>query len=85
MIEKTPNDMYAPITSEINIETGMLLRDISTEQLFTVMERLKYHTDTPGEDTWRIKPTDEGSDALPLLLTRRQLAEKYFAEVDGDE
>jgi hypothetical protein len=77
--------MYAPITSEINIEIGTVLREISTEQPFTVVERLKFHSDTPGEDTWRIKPADAGSDALSLLLTRRQLSEKYFAEVDADE
>lgn len=75
--------MYAPITSEIIIEIGTVLREISTDKLFLVVERLKHGTDIAGEDTWKITPADTRSaDQSPLVLTRQELSEKYFAEVE---
>jgi hypothetical protein len=76
--------MYVPITSEVNIEIGTELKEISSGQLFVVAERLPQGTEVLGEDTWKIMPADNGhSDGLPLAITRVVLAEKYFAEVDA--
>jgi hypothetical protein len=75
--------MYVPITSEITIETGMVLREIATEQPFVVAERLKPGSEVSGEDRWRITPVGPGNPArLPLELARQELSEKYFAEVE---
>lgn len=76
--------MYVPITSEITIETGMTLREISTERAFTVDERLKRSAEVSGEDVWRISPSEERvPGGAPLLLTRQELSERYFAEVES--
>lgn len=75
--------MDAPITSEINIEIGMVLKEIATGQLFVVGERLKFGTDVAGEDTWKITPA--GSTSLNTshrMLTRNELSERYFAELE---
>ncbi|MBT1708598.1 hypothetical protein KK062_10200 [Fulvivirgaceae bacterium PWU5] len=75
--------MDAPITSEINIETGMVLKEIATGRLFLVGERLLQKVEVAGEDTWRITPTDaENPDRSSRVLTRQELSERYFAEVE---
>ena len=75
--------MYAPITSEIIIKRGMVLKKISTEQLFEVAERLEDGAPVSGEDRWEIAPIGAGDfDRAPLVLGRQELSEKYFAEVD---
>ena len=75
--------MYVPITSEVNIEKGMTLLEISTEQLYTVTERVKKSSEVLG-DAWKISPIGPASpDPIPLVLARQELAEKYFAEVEG--
>jgi hypothetical protein len=75
--------MDAPITSEIDIETGMVLKQIATGQLFVVGERLKHGDKVSGEDIWTITPTDrENTNRSPLVLSRNELSEKYFAEVE---
>jgi hypothetical protein len=73
--------MYAPITSEINIEPGMLLREIATDQLFSVEGRLRSTLEVTGEDIWRIIPVDNISRE-PVVMSRQELSEKYFVEVD---
>jgi hypothetical protein len=73
--------MYTPITSEITIEIGTVLREISTGRLFLVTERLKPETDVSGEDIWRITSKVRESFDNEVVLTRQQLSEKYFAEV----
>lgn len=75
--------MDAPITSEIDIEIGMLLKEIASGQLFAVNERLKFGTEVAGEETWRIIPANADSAHLGTrTLTRNELSELYFAEVD---
>jgi hypothetical protein len=74
--------MYVPITSEITIEIGTVLREISTDQLFQVAERVHHGAEVAGDDTWKITPAGTGSADRPgLQVTRVQLAQKYFAEV----
>lgn len=74
---------YVPITSEIILGTGMVLREIATNRLFTIEERVKRSQEVSGEDIWRIEPMDTVTfDRMPLDLPRQELAEKYFAEVE---
>ena len=76
--------MYIPITSEIIIETGTVLKEISTGQLFSVGERLSEEGEIWGEDKWKITPTSvEGPHRLPITLTRQTLSEKYFVEAEA--
>ena len=75
--------MFVPITSEINIGTGMVLKEIATDRLFEVNERLPNGEETWGADTWKITenaPSDFGRNTL--TLSRQQLSMKYFAEVE---
>jgi hypothetical protein len=74
--------MYVPITSEITIETGLVLREISTDRLFEVTERLKSGPEVSGEDRWRITPMGTGPDRSPRVMARQELSEKYFAELE---
>jgi hypothetical protein len=75
--------MDAPITSEIDIEPGMILKEIATGKLFAVGERLKFGTEVAGEEAWRIIPANTASaDRSPLTLTRNELSEKYFAAIE---
>ena len=75
--------MYLPITSEITIETGTVLKEISTGQLFAVAERLNNVPEVWGEDIWKITPTSaEVPHQSPIILSRQELSEKYFAEVE---
>jgi hypothetical protein len=75
--------MYLPITSEITLETGTVLQEISTGQLFAITERLKPSAEVSGEDVWRITPTGAADrPRSPIVLTRQELSEKYFAEVE---
>jgi hypothetical protein len=73
--------MYAPITSEINIEPGMVLKEIATNQRFSVEGRLRSTVEIAGEDFWRIIPLDDTS-RLPVVIARQELSEKYFVDVD---
>ena len=76
--------MYLPITSEITLELGMLLREISTGYLFAVAGRIEKGKEVSGEDTWEITPVGaENPHRLPLVLTRQELSEKYFAEEEA--
>ena len=75
--------MDAPITSEIDIETGMVLKEIATGQLFVVGERQKHGDKVSGEDIWTITPAaSENTNRSPLVLSRNELSERYFAEVE---
>ena len=75
------NTMYVPITSEITLGTGTVLREISTGQLFEVGERLKHGGEISGEDEWMITPVGaDSSQRPPVILSRQQLSQKYFAD-----
>jgi hypothetical protein len=73
--------MYAPITSDIVINIGTVLREISTGQLFTAVERLLGDHDTSGEDIWRLVPMDN-PERSSIIKSRNELSEKFFAEED---
>jgi hypothetical protein len=75
--------MYAPITSDIVINIGTILREISTGQLFTAVERLQGEHDISGEDIWRLIPTGTPNpERSSITLSRTELSEKFFAEED---
>jgi len=73
--------MYAPITSDIVINIGTVLRQISTGQLFTAVERLQGDHDTSGEDIWRLVAMDNPQGSF-ITISRTELSEKFFAEED---
>ena len=73
--------MYVPITSEITLGTGTVLREISTGQLFEVGERLKHGGEISGEDEWTLMPKDPlASQRSPVILSRQEITQKYFAD-----
>jgi hypothetical protein len=75
--------MFVPITSEVTIGTGMLLKEIATDRLFEVNERLANGAEIWGADTWRItENVSADPDRTSLTLTRQELSRKYFAEVE---
>ena len=74
-----PNTMYVPITSEITLGTGTVLREISTGQLFEVGARLKHGGEVSGEDEWTITPVDNAQRS-PVILSREALSLKFFAD-----
>ena len=80
-----PNTMYVPITSEITLGTGTVLREISTGQLFEVGERLKHGAEVSGEDEWTITPVGDPNpqQRSAVTLSRQELAQKYFADDDA--
>ena len=42
--------MFVPITSEVTIDTGMVLKEIATERLFEVGQRLSDKEEVWGDD-----------------------------------
>ena len=75
--------MFVPITSEVTIATGMVLKEIATERLFEVGERLSTKEEVWGDDSWElteISPGNAGQTALALPY--QDLAMKYLAEVE---
>lgn len=77
--------MYVPITSEVTLGTGTVLREIATGQLFEVGERLHHGTEVSGEDEWTISPVgDPLSKRSPVTLTRQELSQKYFVDDESE-
>lgn len=73
--------MFVPITSEITIEKGSVVKEIATGRLFEVGNRLKNGTDMWGDDPWElteITPANRDRKAIGYM----ELAEKYHAEVE---
>ena len=75
--------MFVPITSEVTIDTGMVLKEIATERLFEVGQRLSTKEEVWGDDSWELTEIAQGNltriaNALPYSV----LAQKYFAEVE---
>jgi hypothetical protein len=69
--------MYEPITSEVTLRTGLVLKEIATGQLFTIGVRSH-----DGSDTWQlIESVDPGLSRIELMADRQTIAMKYLAEV----
>lgn len=70
--------MFKPITSEIIIKTGMILREIASGREFEAGLKLN-----DGSDRWYLKELDTSDPkAKEFIVDRQTLAMKYFAEVD---
>ena len=75
--------MFVPITSEVTIGTGMVLKEIATGRLFEVGERLKQGEEVWGDDPWEITEIAPGTnERTALALKYEMLAMKYLAEVE---
>jgi hypothetical protein len=75
--------MFVPITSEVTINKGMVLKEIATKRLYEVGERLSDNEEVWGDDSWElteITPGHYGQTALALPY--QELAMKYLAEVE---
>ena len=75
--------MFVPITSEVTITTGMVLKEIATERLFEVGERLSDNSEVWGDDSWELTEITTGHvGETALALPYQELAMKYLAEVE---
>ena len=75
--------MFVPITSEVTINTGMVLKEIATGRLFEVGERLTDNTEVWGDDSWELTEITTGNPGrTALALPYQELAMKYLAEVE---
>lgn len=78
--------MYAPITSEVILERGLVLKEIATEQQFRVAERVVPDAPVAGEEAWRLEPIGpDGAVRKALVLPRQMLSERFVADVGEDE
>lgn len=75
--------MFVPITSEINIGTGMVLKEIATDHLFKVNRRLKNDTEVWGDDPWELLEI-MGTDPQRKTVAYHELTEKYLAELEKE-
>ena len=73
--------MFVPITSEVTIDTGMVLKEIATERLFEVGKRLSDKEEVWGDDPWELIEIAPGN--LGRVAAYEELARKYFAEVEA--
>ena len=75
--------MFVPITSEVTIHTGMVLKEIATDRLFEVGQRLNDNEEVWGDDPWELIEMAPGDLArTAIALPYQELAMKYLAEVD---
>ena len=75
--------MFVPITSEVTIDTGMVLKEIATERLFEVGQRLSDKEEVWGDDSWELTEIAPGNlGRIAIALPYQALAQKYFAEVE---
>lgn len=75
--------MFVPITSEVTINTGMVLKEIATERLFEVGRRLSDSEEVLGDDPWELTEIAPGNHApAAIALPYQVLAMKYLAEVE---
>jgi hypothetical protein len=73
--------MFTPITSEVTINTGMVLKEIATDRLFEVGRRVRDVEEIWGDDPWELTEIDPGQPARAISLHYQELAMKYLAEV----
>jgi len=73
--------MFTPITSEVTINKGMVLKEIATDRLFEVGRRLSDAEEIWGDDPWKLTEIDPGHPGRTLSLHYQELAMKYLAEV----
>lgn len=70
--------MFEPITSEINLHTGQVLKEIATGTLFEIGVRMR-----DGSDKWEVKEIAPDDQSRIIMVADRQtLAMKFFAEAE---
>jgi hypothetical protein len=75
--------MFVPITSEITIERGMVVKEIATGRLFEVGARLNNREEVWGDDPWELTEINSGNrERTAIALGYLELAEKFLAEVE---
>lgn len=72
--------MFVPITSEVTLSHGMLLKEIATGQLFEIGTRLKGNADMWGDDPLEIHEA-VGATRDSRAVVYNELAEKYWVAV----
>jgi hypothetical protein len=76
-------NMFVPITSEVTITTGMVLKEIATDRLFEIGHRLSGKEEVWGDDSWELTEIGSGNPArTAIALPYQDLAMKYLAEVE---
>lgn len=75
--------MFVPITSEITIKKGMVLKEIATNRLFEVGSRLKNESEVWADDPWELKEIESGA-RKQKSVAYQELTQKYLAEVEGE-
>lgn len=75
--------MFVPITSEITIETGMVLKEIATGRLFEVGSRLKNDSEVWADDPWELMEVESG-EREQKAIAYQELTQKYLAEVQDN-
>ena len=78
--------MFVPITSEVIIGTGTVLKEIATGQLFEVGTRLNNREEIWGDDPWELIELEPGNrERTALAVNYDDLTRKYFAEVNDKD
>ena len=78
--------MFVPITSEVTIGTGTVLKEIATGHLYKVGPRLNNREEIWGDDPWEIIDLEPGDgERTALAVNYDDLARKYFAEVNDKD
>jgi len=78
--------MFVPITSEVIIGTGTVLKEIATGQLFEVGTRLNNREEIWGDDPWELTEITPGhGERTAVAVNYDDLARKYFAEVNDKD
>lgn len=73
--------MYVPITSEVTIHTGTVLKEVATGQRFHVSRRLKNNPEVWSDDPWEIIKISE-IDPERKAIGYIELTEKYLMEAE---
>ena len=75
--------MFVPITSEVTIDKGMVLKEIATDRLFEVGQRLNEKEEVLGDDPWELTEIGPVHPTRTIIaLPYQDLAMKYLAEVE---
>lgn len=75
--------MFVPITSEITLGTGTVLKEIATNHLFKVNRRLKNDQEVWSDDPFELLEI-MGTDPERKTVAYLELTEKYLAEVETE-
>lgn len=73
--------MFVPITSEVTLSQGMIVKEIATGRLYELGDRMKSNSEVWGDDPWQLNEV-VGSDRDFKAVAYLELSEKYMAEVD---